>query len=120
MIDLKKYTEANRLAWNEAMPRHQKANQRKWDDSFSIPGYIAFKGAELEILRSIGVSGKNIAHPCCNKRIKRKRSIGLCGNCQTLSWALSIMACKLFTLASTRQTYQPFIEEIRMPISRYH
>jgi SAM-dependent methyltransferase len=70
MKDIKKYTKANRLAWNKVMPLHQKANQNKWDDAFSNPGYVALKDKELELLTSIGVSGKNIAHPCCNNGIE--------------------------------------------------
>lgn len=70
MTDLKKYTEANRLAWNEVIPRHQKANQNKWDNAFSIPGFVVLNGTELDMLKSLGVTGKNIAHPCCNNGIE--------------------------------------------------
>jgi ubiquinone/menaquinone biosynthesis C-methylase UbiE len=70
MDDLKKYTQANRLAWNEAMPLHQKANRNKWDDAFSVPGFVAMTGVELEWLKSIEVSGKNITHLCCNNGIE--------------------------------------------------
>ncbi len=39
MDNLKNYTEANRSAWNEAMPLHQKANKDKWDIAFSVPDF---------------------------------------------------------------------------------
>ncbi len=64
------YTEANRLSWNEAMSRHQKANGAKWDNAFSTPGFVALPLREQELLKSIGVSGKKIAHLCCNNGIE--------------------------------------------------
>jgi len=67
---IRQYTQANRLAWNEAMPLHQKANCDKWDNAFSNPGFIAMTGVELELLKSIGVSGKNITHLCCNNGVE--------------------------------------------------
>ncbi len=69
-IEKKKYTEANRLAWNETMPCHQKANGDKWDNAFSAPGFVALSLKEQELLKSIGVSGKKIAHLCCNNGIE--------------------------------------------------
>ena len=67
---MKEYTQANRLAWNEAMPLHQKANGSKWDDAFSSAGFVAMTGVELELLESMNVSGKNIAHLCCNNGVE--------------------------------------------------
>lgn len=32
---IKRYTEANREAWNEVMPLHQRAAKEMWNDSFS-------------------------------------------------------------------------------------
>ncbi len=66
----KKYTEANRIAWNEAMPLHQKANQSKWDDRFSTPGYSVIEAPELEQLRSLKLEGKSVAHLCCNNGVE--------------------------------------------------
>ncbi len=70
MDDIKKYTEANRAAWNEAMPLHQKSNGSKWGENFSIPGYVVFRDPELQKLKELGISGKNIAHLCCNNGIE--------------------------------------------------
>ena len=67
---LKQYTQANRAAWNEAMPRHREANGSKWDDAFSRPGFVAMTGVELEMLGSTGVSNKKIAHVCCNNGVE--------------------------------------------------
>ncbi|MDP7287314.1 MAG: class I SAM-dependent methyltransferase, partial [Phycisphaerae bacterium] len=67
---LKEYTQANRLAWNQAMELHQKANGPKWDDAFSKPGFVAMTGVELELLNSMNISGKRIAHLCCNNGVE--------------------------------------------------
>ncbi len=67
---IKTYTEANRLAWNETMPRHQRANGSRWDNAFSTPGFVALSAREQELLNSIGISGKKIAHLCCNNGIE--------------------------------------------------
>jgi len=67
---IKKYTQANRLAWNEVMPIHQQSNSSKWDDAFSDPGFVMLDKLELEQLEYIGVSGKSIAHLCCNNGVE--------------------------------------------------
>lgn len=69
-MDIKKYTEANRLAWNEAMPYHQAANQSKWDDLFATSGYSALSENETKMLESVGVSGLRVAHLCCNNGVE--------------------------------------------------
>ena len=45
----KKYTEANRNAWNEVMPRHQKVARERWDNAFMQPGFVCQDEVELEI-----------------------------------------------------------------------
>ena len=79
---IRQYTQANRLAWNEAMGHHQEANGSKWDDAFSNPGFIAMSGVELELLESIGVSNKSIAHLACNNGVElmslKKMGAGRC------------------------------------------
>ncbi|MEM7672747.1 MAG: class I SAM-dependent methyltransferase [Verrucomicrobiota bacterium] len=64
------YIGANRLAWDEAMPRHQAKNQSKWDDRFQNPDYYVFENPELEKLNELGISGKDIAHVCCNNGVE--------------------------------------------------
>ena len=68
--DLKKYTEANRDAWNEVMPRHQKAAREKWDRAFKQPGFVHLRSVEIDLLNRVGVKGKTIAHLCCNNGIE--------------------------------------------------
>ena len=68
--DLKKYTEANRDAWNEVMPRHQKAAREKWDRAFKQPGFVHLRSVEIDLLNRVGVKGKPVAHLCCNNGIE--------------------------------------------------
>jgi len=67
---LKKYTEANRNAWNEVMPKHQKVEKKKWDDAFMKPGYVCLSEKEIYLLNQIGFKGKSVAHLCCNNGIE--------------------------------------------------
>ncbi len=67
---LKKYTEANRDAWNEVMPRHQKAARERWDNAFMQPGFVCMGDIELTLLRQMGIKGKAVAHLCCNNGIE--------------------------------------------------
>lgn len=64
------YTEANRLAWNEAMPRHQVVRKEHWDQQFSTPGYVVQKDPELSLLSSLPVAGKDIIQLCCNNGVE--------------------------------------------------
>lgn len=63
---LKEYTEANRAAWNEVMPKHQSAAKEKLDKLFSQPGFVRLKEVEVEYLQQVGLKGKSVAHLCCN------------------------------------------------------
>jgi ubiquinone/menaquinone biosynthesis C-methylase UbiE len=67
---LKKYTEANREAWNEVMPRHQKASREKWDRAFMQPGFVCQGEVELDLLKRMGIQGKAVAHLCCNNGVE--------------------------------------------------
>ncbi len=68
--DLKRYTEANREAWNEVMPLHQKAAKQKWIDSFSQPGFVALDEAEIELLQQVGLKGKRVVQLLCNNGVE--------------------------------------------------
>lgn len=67
---LKQYTEANREAWNEVMPRHQAAARAKWDAAFEKPGFVCLDDVETEHLKRMGIAGKDVAHVCCNNGIE--------------------------------------------------
>jgi SAM-dependent methyltransferase len=68
--ELKKYTEANRAAWNEVTPLHQRAAREKWDRAFQQPGYTCLDQVELDLLNRLGVKGKAVAHLCCNNGVE--------------------------------------------------
>lgn len=67
---LKKYTEANREAWNEVMPRHQKAAKERLDNAFMQPGHVNLSENELTVLDQISIKGSSIAHLCCNNGVE--------------------------------------------------
>lgn len=79
-----RYTEANRKAWNMAMPYHRKAKDREWDLKMADPSFIFQKEPELSKLKDIGVVGKDIVQLCCNnglellslKRLGANRCVG--------------------------------------------
>lgn len=66
----KNYTEANRKAWNQAIPYHRKVMNKKWDSWFSQPNFIYQKEDELDELNRIGYKDKSIAHLSCNNGIE--------------------------------------------------
>lgn len=70
MNNFKQYTEANRKAWNEAIPYHQKAMNNKWDQLFSDKDFIIQKDEELKLLKEVGIKDKNIAHLSCNNGLE--------------------------------------------------
>ncbi|HJO91787.1 MAG TPA: class I SAM-dependent methyltransferase [Victivallales bacterium] len=65
--DIKKYTNANREAWNQVMPKHQAAAKTNLDKKFSKKGFTYQKAEELlEVFKRIDVKNKDIIHLCCN------------------------------------------------------
>jgi len=67
MHDIKFYTESNRAAWNEVMPKHQAAAKDDLDRRFAQPGYIHQTEPELlDAFEKIQIKGKDILHLCCN------------------------------------------------------
>src|ERR1700690_1135037 len=67
---LKQYTEANRAAWNEVMPRHRQAAKEKLDKLVSQPGFVRLDEVEIELLQQVGLKGKSVVHLCCNNGIE--------------------------------------------------
>lgn len=64
--DRKKYTEANRIAWNEVTPYHQKANKERLLQQFTQPGYSCLDEKITQKLREWGIDGKDVAQLGCN------------------------------------------------------
>ncbi len=68
-LKIKKITEANRLAWNEATTIHQKARKLLKNDlkkKFSRKGFSTLDKIETAKLKKIGLVGKKVAQICCN------------------------------------------------------
>ena len=69
--NVKRITEANRSAWNMAMPYHQAAHGKELDELFSVPGYIYQEEEDLlKIFRQIEITGKDVIHLCCNNGLE--------------------------------------------------
>jgi ubiquinone/menaquinone biosynthesis C-methylase UbiE len=64
------FTEANRLAWNCAMPYHKRAMDEKWDKILADKNGISQTEPELTALKQIGIKDKSIVHLCCNNGIE--------------------------------------------------
>jgi SAM-dependent methyltransferase len=60
------FTDANREAWEEVAPIHEKTNQARLLDAFSNPGYNTLDDHCLDRLNEIGFEGKSVAQICCN------------------------------------------------------
>jgi ubiquinone/menaquinone biosynthesis C-methylase UbiE len=65
-MDRSAYTQANRLAWNEAAPIHRKQKFDQLLANFCRPGYSCLDPVETAILHNIGLTGKAVAQVCCN------------------------------------------------------
>lgn len=68
--DIERYTEANREAWNEVMPLHQRAASARLDAAFQEPGHLELAEDSVCALQRIGLQGKDVAHLCCNNGIE--------------------------------------------------
>jgi SAM-dependent methyltransferase len=62
----KQYTDANRVAWNEAAQRHAAHNNEALFAAVGDPAFVSFEGEILETLRHVGVTGKRIIQLGCN------------------------------------------------------
>ena len=62
----REFTDANREAWDQAAPVHEKINQARLLEAFSKPGYNTLDQHSLDRLKEIGVQGKSISQLCCN------------------------------------------------------
>ena len=65
-MDIKKYTEANREAWNEAIVIHRKGAKINLFEEFKRPGYSTLDDIITEKLKMIGLDNKSICQVCCN------------------------------------------------------
>ena len=60
------YTSANRIAWNEAAPIHDRHRLTQMIAEFDQPGHNCLSVITTQILKQIGLKGKSVAQLCCN------------------------------------------------------
>ncbi len=65
-LTIKEITEANRLAWNEVTPVHQKSRKIDYKKEFKKIGYSTLDEVITAKLKELGIVGKNVAQVCCN------------------------------------------------------
>ena len=59
-------TEANRAAWNQAMPKHREGRKVDLKKKFAEPGFSCLDEIETGKLQEIGFAGKRVAQLGCN------------------------------------------------------
>lgn len=64
--DCRRFTRANREAWDEVAPIHAKLNQARLLKEFSSPAANTLEEHSLACVKEIGVTGKSVAQLCCN------------------------------------------------------
>jgi len=69
-MNLKKYTEANRIAWNEATLIHQKSDKENLPEKVKELGFNVLDPIETAKLQELIVQGKKVAHLCCHNGIE--------------------------------------------------
>lgn len=70
-MNIKDFTKANKAAWNEVMPKHQKAQKAALDTLFAQPDYIVQTDKDiLRIFDQINIQGKDVIHLCCNNGVE--------------------------------------------------
>lgn len=63
---IKTYTAANRAAWNEVTPIHQKARKTNYEKEFKNRDYSNLDEVLSEKLIQCGIKDKDVAQVCCN------------------------------------------------------
>jgi 2-polyprenyl-3-methyl-5-hydroxy-6-metoxy-1,4-benzoquinol methylase len=85
-MNIKEFTNANKAAWNEVVPRHQKVQKSELDNLFAQPGYLVQTDKDvLNIFNQINIKEKDVIHLCCNngvellsiKNMGAKRCVGV-------------------------------------------
>ncbi len=97
-MNYKKYTNANREAWDEVAPIHAKHNFAQQLEDFSQTGFNCLIELEQIWLNKIGVVGKDVAQVCCNngrelisiKNMGANRCVGFDGSKAFIAQALRI------------------------------
>ncbi len=66
MKNIKKYTHANREAWDEAFDYHEKAKGSEWLENFSSKNYTTFCPFEKSIYSRLDLRGRSVVQAPCN------------------------------------------------------
>ena len=62
----KEYTDANRVAWDEAAAKHAAHNNAELFAAVKDPGYVSFEGEILHTLQQVGVDSRHVIQLGCN------------------------------------------------------
>lgn len=65
-MDIKRVTESNRKAWNEAIPIHRESREVDIKERFKEKGFICFEENEYNKLKELVPFVKKVAQLCCN------------------------------------------------------
>lgn len=65
-MDIKKYTRANREAWNEVTPIHREVRKVNLKEKFKEKGFSTLDELISSKLKQIPIDGKKVAQLCCN------------------------------------------------------
>ncbi|OQY27737.1 MAG: hypothetical protein B6244_09515 [Candidatus Cloacimonetes bacterium 4572_55] len=65
-MDRNAYTQANRVAWNEVTPIHQRERKVDLKEKFKKKGYSTLDEAITTKFQKLGIQGKPVAQLCCN------------------------------------------------------
>lgn len=65
-MDISKYTQSNRKAWNEVQPYHERGRTVDLAKEFKNPAFSTLEGLITDKLMQIGLSGKRVIQPMCN------------------------------------------------------
>lgn len=68
-MEIKKYTEANREAWNEIAPKHEEL-KREAKKQFREPGFSCLDEVVTNKLKEIGIKDRKVAQVCCNDGVE--------------------------------------------------
>ncbi len=79
---VRRYTRANRAAWDEAAPIHKSLNHARLLEAFSNPGHSTLDEHCRAPLVELGIAGKSVAQVCCNngRELLSLRNLGA-GRC---------------------------------------
>lgn len=65
-MDIDKITQANKIAWNEAAPYHEKYTFDNFISLFSKPDFSCLGPLKIRLLQAVNIQGKKVAQVACN------------------------------------------------------